>query len=633
MRANILFILFALFGFTAGYALHPKKIVAPSRNPAGEEVLGSVNKYDALPCLEEGEYRKIAEIVHLEVPAGIDTCADAAHGKLSKLFSLVQKLRVNIPPTWAPSVQEEIREPIGYIAKMTSRLKFDFTQTTSIAFNRPADNTIYLGGLFFDQSPLDGLSTLVHEARHSSPQDPRHAVCELGDIPKTGGGCDETFSVEAKDAGAYSYESAFYAAFGLYAEGLSKGDREYLRSLSLATIGTRFNHLPPELAQAHDLILTLDRDKNVSLVHPFGGSTPLELPFLAEGEKAERIEFNVKNNGILFFTSAHRLFTWSPRDGFSQMYAKIIPEDYAIFEAARIRVMGEGDYSYYNFLFGNNDLSFIQYDANAKKYALAKYPMLGFFRKSPPPPQLSRFFMALGGRSLFLDKAGLLYVGGVFGNELAFGFHSDLQLPGKTWLAANGGVMFDSLYGLSSEGKLYFGNVSLEPTAEDDIGDFVYHWKDSRFQLPEGKRAKKFQEGLYFRALLDEEGTLHYESFDGKRHSSWQPEKAIEDFVIFRNHSVAADILGTPAAPAPACELTHGIVEPWMGQMMGLDHGKLTRNNGTACISLGEKVYRDLVLVPAAEPQAAASQSSGEPARLKLLDLSGGSEIIRPYER
>ena len=639
MRASLvpfLAVLGLALGVGAQYFVHSHSAqhsvsFQPSRRTASVAITESRNDYAKLECLSEEKFRETLTRLHMEIPANIpDFCADKNYGRLSRLLSLAMSLELNIPATWAPKLHDDLMDAVAYVARMSTKIQFDFSQTTSIAFNRPAEKAIYLGGIFFEESPLEAISVLVHEARHSSEKDPGHGQCRLGDIPRTSGGCDEALSIDPQNAGAYSYGAAFYALLGLYAEGLSRGDREYMLSQSLGTVGTRFNNLPPELAQAHDLVLVLDQNKQVSILHPFGGTIPLATPFLESGETVERIEFNVRNNGILFYTSGNRLFTWSPGGQFTRLYDSVLPADANIFEANRIRVPF-GDYSYYNFLMAGNEIRYVQFSATEKKYVLSNYPMRGHVRFTDrDPPDIFRFFMALYGNSIFLDRTGIFFLGARWGNEPSFNLRTDLQLPGRRWVYGNGGVLFETLYGIADDGKLYDAKVTWETTDEDEAGDETFDWHLSSLQVAPGRKGVKMQEGLFGRMILDDQGTLTFQSFAGNRRSEWK-EKAVKDFVAFRNHSVSSDFRA-PAPSAEACGLASTVREPWLGEEVGLDaNGRLVRV-AEGCPILREVGATELKVLPANESKARNGDSVGEPARLWLRKADGREEVLHPYQ-
>ncbi len=555
--------------------------------------------YDDMPCPSNDEYRRLASIVKLELPAGLDACTDPLHNKIARLLAYAEKLKITMAPDWAPSLQADLGHPLTFLGSMSNKMGIDLTQETTIAYNKTNEKAIFLGGLFFEEDPLEALAVLVHEARHSSSNDPGHVTCRRGDIPRALGGCDQRLSVETKDAGAYSYGAAFYAALGLYAEGIPSSDREYMLALSLATISTRFNELPEELAQAFDLISVLDEDGSVYLLHPFTREPiPLGLGFLAPGERVKRLDFNVKNNGLLLFTTKNRLFTWEPGAGAKRLFPEQIPDSLPILDAARMRVLFE-DYPHYNFLSSENQLFFHRFSPEKREYELAPYPI---FRREDPRPELSGIFMGLSGRSIFLGKDGQIYVGPQWGDEPTFDPRRDLQVSGRKWKYGTGGVVFESLYGITDDGRVHYTRIEFLPADPDSFFDKeVYTIQESSLQPTGGRSARKIFEGLSLRALLDTDGDLQIETYGREQRSFWRKLPGrIVDFTVMRRHLAGRSIIPTPARTnfASACGIQKPVPDPWLGVGLGLNaNGELViglPSGPNPCLLTGSKRYKEL---------------------------------------
>lgn len=596
----LIFGVFAIAGGSAGYFRAQPMLEPGPRFPSSEpkKTEDGPLSYEKMECPGDSEYRRLAASVNLEVPAGIDACTHEHHAKIAKLLAYAAKLKITMPADWAPELQEDLRDPLAYFGRMSRKTGIDLNQTTSIAYNKTNEKSVYLGGIFFDEPPLEALSVLVHEARHSSEHDPGHTECRKGDIPKTSGGCDRELSLDPKKAGAYSYGAAFYAALALYGEGLSDSDRKSLRNLSLATIGTRFNELPELLAQAFDLVAVLDSEGTVSLLHPFlRDPVPLPLTFLRQKEKVARIEFNVRNNGLLLFTSEHRLFTWTEQNGFARLYADEVPENMPIFDAGRMRV-GYDDTAYYNFLTADNQLHYIQYKPEARRFELTPYYI---YPKNTVVPPLHRFFMALNGRTIFLGKDSVFYLSPRFGNEPAFDPRPELQVPGRRWVHGIGGVTFDSLFGIADDGRTHFGKIGFIPSTDESAHDLeTYTLLESSLQPTGGRMGKKIAEGLNFRALLDNEGDLQIEYYGRETRSFWRHDHGkVVDFTLIRSH-VASRALLPPqerATFARECGVAKVLHDPWFGVGLGLNRqGELVVGSpfGQPCLSAGPERFRDL---------------------------------------
>lgn len=592
----------AIAGFGTGW-LRSEPAPIEMRTPSSVQDPGASLTYSDtdMPCPNDSEYRRLAAIVNLVVPAGINACSDQYHSKLARLLAYTDKLKIEFAPDWAPALQEDLGNPLAYIGRMSRKMDLDLNEGTAIAYNKVSEKSIYLGALFFQEDPLEALSILMHEARHSSEHDPRHAPCRTGDIPKAQGGCDQELSMDPLKAGAYSYGAAFYAALGLYGEGLSSTDRMQLMNLSLATVGTRFNKLPEVLAQALDLLAVLDEKGSVFLLHPFSPQpTPLSLTFLAEGEKVHRIDLNVKNNGLLLFTSGNRLFSWDQAAGFKRIYAEIIPENFPILDAARMRVPF-GDYPYYNFLTSKNQVFYYRFSPNTKSYELAPLPI---FTQNSPIPELSRIFMGLHGRSLFLGKDGSFSIGPVFANEPAFHPRADLQIPGRRWIYGTGGVVFENLYGITDDGKVHYAKIDLlPPEVGSDYETEVYTLKPSSLQTANNRHARKVIEGLSLRVLLDTEGELTFENYGSERRTVWRKqENRVVDFAILRRHVANFSRLNSDLRDefASNCRLHSVIEDPWFGIGMGLNaSGELVigdPGSRQTCLPAGPRKYQDIRL-------------------------------------
>jgi len=541
--------------------------------------------YESLECPTEDEYRRVAAIVKLEVPNDIDVCAHEQHGKIARLFNYADKIKIQFAPDWAPALQEDLGSPLAFIGRVTNKMSIDLSNDNFIAYNKSSAKEIFLGGLFFSEEPLEVLSILIHEARHLSGQAPAHVVCRRSDSMNIPGDCDASLSLDPLIAGANSYETAFYASMGLYAQDLADADRKFMLDLALATASTRFNELPEELARTLDLIALLDENGRVLLLHPFVREpTPLALTFLKDGEKVERIEYDVRSKGLLLFTTEKRLFSWNFEAGFRRLFSATLPENLPIFEAARARVPFEKNI-YFNFLTNENQIYFYRYQKELRNYELAPYPI---FRRQTFTPEISRFFMALGERTIFLSKDGQFYLSPRKGDDAPFILDQELQIPERSWISGTGGVVFESLYGLTDDGRTHYAKLDLVPsrnggTTEEDS----YSLRNSSLQANVGKFGKKILEGVSLRALLDNEGGLIIENYGHGRRNFWQNANGrIVDFTIMRKRlpyrSQGSNELRTKFSND--CGVSAPIPDPWFGIGAGLN-----QNNELVVAGIGEQ--------------------------------------------
>lgn len=626
---------------------------------APSAIIPSVNNYKNLPCPSEQEYRQLAKEVHLKVPEGIDICKDEIHGPLAKIMSFAKKLKFQFPKNFSPELQNDLRDPLAYVARMVPLVDFNMKQIDSVAYFCNGGRMcpvpgMYLGGSFVDEEPLMGLAVLFHEARHASPNDPSHKNCLRGDIPKTPGGCDQRLSVSESDAGAYSYDSVFTAALGLYAEGLSEADREFSLSHSYHRVGTRFNEVPEELAQLLDMVAVLDESGSVYLLHPYYKEPiPLSLPFLNAGEVVERIETYIATNGLAFFTSQHRLFSWNARDGFKRSYKDSVPESAQILEFSRMMDGTKNEYAYPTFLLPENSLRQIQFKPDGKLPEFASYYISTYRKVELVIPEFWRFFIALFRENIFIDKQGVLYKTSPYSHEQQFIPREDLQIPGQTWVHGSGGVLFDTLYGVSNTGALYQVEEIVtelpqnpESLEEDPGQEISYKMSLTSFQVPKGKKAKKIIEGLNIRALLDEDGALYFESYDKTLRSRWSADHLkVKDAAIFSKTLTTPKLFalaGDRKKFEETCKIREMLFDPWFDKGMGIDQNGFLVIAGSkeSCLRIRQRNYRQAKIKFFAMDKKTLLEDERTKDLihryaqngLELVDENGRIELLRPYD-
>lgn len=283
-----------------------------------------------------------------------------------------------------------------------------------------------------------------------------------------------------------------------------------------------------------------------------------------------------------------------------------IPENMPIYDAARMRVPFD-DYPFYNFLTAENQIYFYRFSTSLGAYELAPLPI---FRKEVARPEISRLFMGLVARSLFLGKDGVMYIGPLYGNELPFNPRADLQVSGRRWIYGTGGVVYEGMYAIADDGKVYYTKIDLLPPEGDSGFDTeLYTMKESALQAPGGRMGRKFLEGLSLRALLDSEGDLQIDNYGREQNVFWRklpsPQgrndgSKVVDFTILRRHLVGRSLLPTEekSAFAAACNVRTPLPDPWFGVGMGLNlSGELVvglPGGGQPCLVTGPHRFKDL---------------------------------------
>lgn len=617
-RFSILLLLSAPAGFFFGAELgghSPAHTRSPSSVPA------SVNDLASLPCPTEEQFQALLKKVHMvTVLEGNSTCDSSRRGVLAKLLFLLDSLKVNPPEGWGGEAYEMLKSPVDYVGDTIPKMKVDLNQKNSVAYNA-GQVEVNLGPMFFTSEPLFALMVLVHESRHSAPKDPAHERCRAGDIPKTDGGCDREFST-AEDAGAYSFSVLFYLGLAQFHPGLSEGDREYLRSAALTTLGNRFNEVPASLATPHDLLLGLGRSGKAYLLNPYElGAEP--LPF--SGAFA-RIEHNPRNGGAFFLNGKGQVFTWSRLQKMQRFEADLVPESESFKDVAKFYV-GTDKYAYTAFLREDGALLYIENGNNSGLSTLER------FRVQPQDVGLDpkRLFTADMFSSFVLGEDGKVYVlymsprGGHSGNR----FMLRRPLAEKNWSQMTGGVVYDSLYGISD------GQLFREGTLPGKSG---FHPVLSSFQ-GQG-RLVKYGESTGFRILLNEEGKLFLRRFENETESTLDLSGVLEDplvdFAVIRHYAVKKLLEPNRRALADFllhCQVREAKEEPWLGRPMGIGR------NGHLVLASGNPEKPCLELRGLGQPEAFHFVESpptkennfySQPA-LELSYQGGSKRFVYPY--
>ncbi len=528
----------------------------------------SLNDYTALPCPTEAQYQAYASEVNLIIPEGpsVDlVCDDSYRALLAKTFYLMKELKINFPENWPLELKNDLGNSFDFLKRNSAKLTLDMTQEDSVAYNKVNDREIYLGGRFFSMPPLDAISVLIHEARHSVKTSPNHVTCEAGDVPRSSGACDEEFSMSST-AGAYSYGTLFEASLALYGENLSTADREAMLISALVQLGARFNILPDELARKVDVLITLSTDHELEIVHPFLNLTiPLNLKFSSEKEIPVRIEFSPQHNGILIHTNLNRAWSWSQNTGLKPLYEKLLT-DIPIRHAARLRVPFN-DITSFVVLTDKGQLKFVEYSTTLNANQLRGYTNPTGRPISTFPP-FTTFFLALGHESTYLDKDGKIYFAPFYGNEPVFGQFDVFK--DSHWTHGTGGVIYDTLYLINDEGQLKV--ASNEAVEDDDMVSRKFTLQDSN--IGQNVKMKKFAEGLKLRMALDQDGSILAWKSGQSLEKPIQLKKKILDFVISQNVETKKRPIGkvtkTEASFIRSCSVEKLLQDPWLGRGIGI---------------------------------------------------------------
>lgn len=553
-----------------------------SQQEAGPETLS----YDVLPCPTESQFQEYVKDLSISLPEGASFdqhCGNDERAKLAKLLLYLRGMTFDFPASWPEFLKKDLEDGYSYVKAHSSKLTLDLNQKDSIAYNKFALKEIYLGVAFFAMDPLDAIGILLHEARHSSPQDPGHTFCNAGDIPKSQGGCDSKFLM-SPDAGAYSYYAVHALSLNRFARNLSKADREMGLVNGLRILGTRFNELPQALARQVDVLAVLTENSEVHLVHPFLHTTQkLELPLLGVGEKPTRLEFLPSQGGLYIFTNKNKLWTWSTLKGMERYQKKVLSDEIEIMDVSRMKLpYGEGPKV--NLRFKGQKLKYLDYLPMQADLSVVDYPKDRGRAISFPFPEMHRGFMSLGVDTTWVTKDGRVYFPPTFGSDPVLRTYPifESEVP---WISGTGGVVYNELYLWNSEGELKRIDYEHGESITDEENR-IYSIVGAEIGL--GLHTKKYVQGLKIEVVLTKDGEIHVGKYGSREVRKLNLGTKILD-VASAQHSefTAAVALSTPSRSEfkEKCEILSELPDPWLGTGMGF--------NGSGVLMMGSGLQDD----------------------------------------
>ena len=571
------FVLVAVAGASLGLYQNHHQSVGKSDLSSESEASSSINNYKVLPCPDNAKYEELQKRLHLTLPDKAEGCSTEITAGFGKVLWLMEKTELQAPEDWLPKIQEELTHPFEYLASHVDKMEFDLSETDALATNK-GDRTIVLGGALLMDTPLTSMSTLIHEARHSEKNAVIHVECIAGDLPRTRGGCDAKFDV-GENAGAYAYDVIFQSALALFGKGLSASDREYLMSSALSILGTRFNEMPAQLATHADMLVTLNKDHKLQLIHPFTKDLINIDTKLQAREFVERIEFSVRDSGVLLFTNKKRLLSWTPTRGVRPLYKNLFHNDIKVSEAARITLPTESGRSRFVAQATNGKMYWVKFSPEKLDFTMAPYPFLEIDKSKANNTIWSRFFMASYGESVFLSPQGKVYLGGhnKTGRE-SFILRDDMQDP-SGWVNGTGGISYDNLYLINGRGEVKMAQISLQ-----EIDDYhsvsVYTFNNIDFQVPS---SIKYTQGLQTQVQLNKVGDLYLKPYNSEPVQTVEGLQ-IQDFAFAQVATLDQSIAPTDqnyALFTQTCDIQKHIPDPWFNKGIGIDSQQRLVFSGT----------------------------------------------------
>lgn len=568
--------------FILGLTTPPTVSRTLSSEPESQTI--SLNTYENIPCPTPHESANFILNAHIEGVNATAPCDTSNAAKLLKLFKLASLLNIKLPESWAGSAQNAILNPLTYISSSTPKLVIGDTTSHAIASNLLGQE-IFLGHSFFKLPPLKALEVLIHENRHSNNNAHGHTSCLTGDVMKTPGACDALF-IKDESAGAYSFGVLFSVGHSLYSQFLNQNDRDYLMNSALVTMSTRFNNILPTMASALDLLYILDSSGRIFQVHPFTmEKIPVSIKTLPD-EQITRIQYDPLYSGFLAFTNQGRIYGINHNNQSVDYYTNLIGQNYFAVDSNKI-FTPTANYSYTYFVEQNGDIHFKDNSPTSGEELLSTY-------RRDLPFKTKKFFSALSSKMIFLSKEGELHQVvssmGPQGNKPQKLKSSDIDQA--HWIDANGGVTYDALWGVSSNGALY----ELRSTLFDEIDI-----QESTFNTPEP--IIKFQEGLTIKMALTSSGELFAQSYQSPVTPPYRLRLTeIKDFALGRKvvpNFGLAPLTATKASSRKNCSLVKIYQDPWTSQHMGFTKSGMFTfvHNDGHCTQLNDFLVRSIELL------------------------------------
>jgi hypothetical protein len=556
-----------VIGTTSGWLI--KNLFEPDNKPTAHYTADFNSSSDEsayndqdFPCPSAEEAAELFKRVRFkpDEPSGY-VCDDSKTAKLGRILFKLENLQMELPSEWGGVTRPALEDPISYINKWVQQLQFDKYEPNAIAYNVNKGTTVFLGARFFEIHPLFAIAVLMHEVRHSDREAPSHVACLSGDIPKTSGGCDETLSWEP-DSGAYSFGIFFEIGLALYAQNISEDERDFLKAHALGLAITRINNLPNPYVTAVEVLGFIDEAGAPYIIHPITQQiVPVPrkdpIPFL------DKVVFNQRNFGLLFFNSKDRARVWEPLgDEVKFWFDKTVPEDYQAVIGGRF-YSPSSTYSERYLINTKGEVSLIKVDPKKGTHFLD--PLYNQPLDEDIYPL--EMFTALENQIILLDREGEVFrfrYSRVHSLPRAYEKLTDSFLKAP-WDSGNGGLVYDILIGVEKQ------TGSVQKLLPND----VFLERASQFDFQGNNSIQDFYELLSGQYFLKENGEifkLPYGSNEPISISDSLPRvKSLGHFrVPHASDSLFSDSnLGK--GNREICDIDKPILEPWFGKAAGIN--------------------------------------------------------------
>lgn len=594
----------------------------------------SINLYENLECPTEEKYLELVKELKFDPQYIKYTCDDTMEGKFARLIYLLDTLKPKVPKTWPVEIQQNLKDAIKFISSKTNLISYDLKQQDSIAYNKSNEKDgklreVYMGQLFFKDTPLEALTVLIHEARHSYPDAPTHYPCQVGDLPSVSGGCDAYFNLEEKDLGAYGYHSLYAIVISLYEEKLSKADKEFLMSSGLWTIAHRFNAIHKSLALSYDLVAALDEEGGLYLIHPFTlEKIPQKLvwPKDAPKEKIVKIGFHNRYSGLLLFTESKNIFQWQPGKPVERFYSEqTLGKNFV--ESNRVMIPFN-QASKYVVLNDKNEMFYIDYSPEDSSYVLNEYNTKPIADRSDYTPQIERYVLALLNQTAFVSKDHKIFLGRHYGNHDVFRSFENVYRASEFWIDAVGGVLNETLILVSDKGELF--QMKPQYDFSGDAGELVpEELSPVKMDDDWGVAIQKIRQGLQIEAVLDQNNQISVKGSPAA--PPVRVEGNFKDVAVIRvweaMNPIVPEAKVEQARFKTNCGLQKVIADPWLNLGIGVaSNGQIIFKGAKGKCVNSDKISVDLNRI------SLSPYSEGNPFFRPALNLSD-FEVWFPYTK
>lgn len=599
----------ALIGFLAG------KVTQPHTSETNLSSVGDLTPPDNYSCATADEFVALLKQIHY-VGKYNTNCNSPEYSRLSKVLKFLSDAKADIPQSWV-GARDALANPIAYINKNSVSTSIDLTQKTTIAFNQ--GKTIHLGGRFLVNDTLDSAITLLHEAHHSDANDTGHVNCRWGDVAATSGGCDQAFSNE-NTTGSYSYAVLIGVAWAEHLKSLTDAQREYLYSVALFRLATRFNVVPHTLANPVELIYLLNDIGEVRPVNPLTGELG---PALESEEPIERIQFFESSNGFMAYAGTNAYIYRANGDYQDNFFTAMKLDQFPVKEISRMSVAQKVDHATYTYLLTpDNQLKFVDINPENGDRLINDADLqpqkFGFQLEKLTHARIRRYGLTNDNEAVMFDDDDKKISTSVFNEP-----------PGFKQL--DGGLFYSSLMGVTTEGKLRFYDSKTK--------------RLSKVEIPYSRPITKIQNSISFAAALLDNNRVELHFYSGPtKVIAINSDHKIVDMAVARSYMLNQKIFGTTVLEPSLneaiqkCDFIKAYPGLWAFEIVGV-----TRNKQVATYNPESKTctIQDFSKFKIANQNIESLELVGTPNQVDPNMLSypaivikrtdGSTKQIRPY--